>query len=241
MFPNFENPIVETELSIYRKHKELLKQNRKFLVFDLIEPVPIYKHYINDKTSVEHYNAKYYAENILTNITNAYKQFDTVILERMLIEEAEKIKNVCKGAVVTDKMCEYLIRNALINNDTIKVKPNATIRFLINPFYEYKEYEYLNRKKIIKQQISEYIGNKKRKENHTLIHNAIIDFDLNKGIIKYEHIKTSTNLSIASIKKYLKDYPILKYLYDEVKDLSRSDKQRQTKKYNDTKISKMAI
>lgn len=238
MIPNFENPIVETELSIYRKHKELLKQNPNVLVFDLLEPVPIYKHYINYKTSIEHFNAKYYAENILTNITNAYKQFDTVILERMLIEEAEKIKNVCKGAVVTDKMCENLIEKALINNDTIEVKPNAIIRFLTNPFYKRKLGEGIEQK--VAEQQNKFIGQKKRKENYKSIYNAITDHDTNKGFLKYLHIKNSTGMSTTTIKNYLNDYPLLKETFDEVKRLSRTSKQMKTKSYNNAKISKRA-
>lgn len=237
----FENPIIETEYSLQKKYKKFLKQNPDILVLDLIEPVPIYEHWVNPKTAIKHYNAKNYVEYKLTNITNAYKQFDPVIIERMLIEEAQKLKNICKGSVVTDKMCDYLIKKAKINNDTITVKPNKTIRFLTNPFYQYTEYEYKNRKKIIANIKAKYIGDKKRTNNYNLIHNAIVDFDLNKGLIKYTHLKETTNLSIATIKNYLKGYPTLKFLYEEVKDFSRNTKQKQTKKYNDAKISKKAI
>ena len=237
----FDNQIIETKYSLKRRYKEFLKQNSNIMVLDLVEPVPIYEHWVNPKTAIEHYNAKNYVEYKLTNITNAYKQFDPVIIERMLIEEAQKLKNICKGSVVTDKMCDYLIEKAKINNDTITVKPNKTIRFLTNPFYQYTEYEYKNRKKLIANIKAKYIGDKKRTKNYNLIHNAIVDFDLNKGLIKYTHLKETTNLSIATIKNYLKGYPTLKFLYEEVKDFSRNTKQKQTKKYNDAKISKKAI
>jgi hypothetical protein len=196
----FENPIIETEYSLQKKYKKFLKQNPDILVLDLVEPVPIYEHWVNPKTAIEHYNAKNYVEYKLTNITNAYKQFDP-----------------------------------------ITVKPNKTIRFLTNPFYQYIEYEYKNRKKLIANIKAKYIGDKKRIKNYNLIHNAITDFDLNEGLIKYTHLKETTNLSIATIKNYLKDYPTLKNLYEEVKDFSRNRKQKQTKKYNDAKISKKAI
>ena len=130
----FENPIIQTKHSLTLQYKDYMKQNKDILVIDLGENIPIYSHYINKKVNIEHYSAKSYLNNHLTNITNAYKQFDTRIIERMLIEEANKVKMIAKGSVITDDYIKYCIENAIINNDTIEVEYNSTLRFLTNPY-----------------------------------------------------------------------------------------------------------
>ena len=123
--------------------RNYMKKNRDILVFDLGNKIPIYNHYISEKTNIEHWMAKDFLNNHLTKITNAYKQFDTRIIERMLIEEAEKIQRIAKGSVITNQYIKYCIDNAIINNDTIEVEYNSSIRFLTNPFYNFKEGEYI--------------------------------------------------------------------------------------------------
>lgn len=238
MILDFQYPIVETELSLMRKYDSLFRENKSELVFDLVFPIPIFKHYLNPKTSISSSSAKYFAETTLTNITNAYKQFDKSILDRILIEVSKDIINVCKGSVLNEKYCEYLIDKALINNDTVEVKTNSKIRFLQNPYYRHEIGANLNNLK--RKQENILLGQKRKEKNHLLIHNAIIDHDCNLGRLKYGHLEDSTGLSVTSIKNYLKNYPLLKNLYDEVKYHSMTNQQKIMKKYNNTKISKRA-
>lgn len=233
----FENSIIETNYSLQIRYRNYMKKNRDILVFDLGNKVPIYNHYISEKTNIEHWMAKDFLNNHLTNITNAYKQFDTRIIERMLIEEAEKIQRIAKGSVITNQYIKYCIDNAIINNDTIKVEYNSSIRFLTNPFYNFKEGEYSNRKSIKSKMINKYLGNKKTTDNHKVIYNCISDHDCNEGQITKKSLSNSSNLSLRTINNYLKNYPVLNVLFDEVRELSATDKQLARKKYN--KASKL--
>ena len=79
----FENSIIETNYSLQIRYRNYMKKNRDILVFDLGNKIPIYNHYISEKTNIEHWMAKDFLNNHLTKITNAYKQFDTRIIERM--------------------------------------------------------------------------------------------------------------------------------------------------------------
>jgi hypothetical protein len=228
----FENPIVETEYSLNIRYKNFMKENRDILVFDMGENISIYKHYINAKTNIEHWMAKDFLKNHLTNITNAYKQFDERIIEIMLQEEAEKIQRIAKGSVLTNQYLNYCIDEAKTNKDTIEIEYNSSIRFLTNPYYIFKNEDYPNRESIKSKLRNKYLGNIKTSNNHKLIYNCISDHDCNEGQITKKSLSNSSNLSLRTINNYLKKYPVLNVYFNEVRELSASDKQINRKKYN---------
>jgi len=228
----FENPTTQTKHSLLTHYKELLKANKDVCVIDLGESIPIYSHYINKRINIEHYSAKAFLNKHLTNITNAYKQFDTRIIERMLIEEANKIKMLAKGSVLTDQYLKYAIDNALVNNDTIEVVCNSSIRFLTNPYYEYNNYEYDNQRNLNYNIRNKAIGDARTKATHQHIYDCISDYDCTDGRITKKRLATSSELSLRTINNYLKAYPILNDLFNNVKELSATDKQRARQKYN---------
>ena len=236
----FENPIVETEYSLLIRYKDHLKKNKELMVFDLKEVIPIYSHYIKKNNNIEPWEAKYFINNHLTNITNAFKQFDERIIEYMLIDEAKKIMNIAKGSVLSSQYLTYCIDNAIINKDTIEVKLNSSIRFLTNPYYEWKENEYNNRKHIKSNIINTLLGNEKVNKNYNLIYEYICDHDCNKGAITKKSLSIETGLSLRTIKNYLNKYIPLNELFDKVKELSKTEKQRQISLYNSNKLVKRA-
>ena len=85
--------------------------------------------------------------------------------------------------------------------------------------------------------INKYLGNKKTTDNHKVIYNCISDHDCNEGQITKKSLSNSSNLSLRTINNYLKNYPVLNVLFDEVRELSATDKQLVRKKYN--KASKL--
>ena len=237
----FENPLIETKYSLNIRYNSFMIKNRDILVFDLSNKIPIYNHYISEKTNIEHWMAKDFLNNHLTKITNVYKQFDTRIIEGMLIEEAEKIQRIAKGSVITNQYLKYCIDNAVINNDTIKVKYNSSIRFLTNPFYSFKEGEYNNRKSIKYKMINMYLGNKKTTNNHKVIYNCISDHDCNEGQITKKSLSKSSKLSLGTINSYLKNNPVLNVHFNELRGLSATERQLTRKRYNnDLKLLKIA-
>ena len=55
--------------------------------------------------------------------------------------------------------------------------------------------------------------------------------------ITKKSLSNSSNLSLRTINNYLRNYPVLNVLFDEVRELSATDKQLARKKYN--KASKL--
>ena len=218
-------------MSILTKYKEFMQENNDVPLIDLGENIPIYSHYISKKINIEHYSAKAFLNKHLTNITNAYKQFDTAIIERMLIEEANKIKMLAKGSVLTDQYLKYAIDNALVNNDTIEVVCNSSIRFLTNPYFNFNSNYEKQRTEIYKTR-NQAIGDARTQATHKLIYDCISDYDCTDGRITKKRLASSSKLSLRTINNYLKAYPILNDLFNNVRELSATDKQRARQKYN---------
>jgi len=228
----FENSIIETKYSLHRKFKNYMKVNKDLYVIDLGLKIPIYDHYIKQKINIEYWKAKFFLNNHLTNIANAYKQYDEKIIKLILEKEAEKIQRITKGNLLINQYVRYCIDNALINKDTIEVKYNSSIRFLINPYYEFKENEFINKQVLKDKLINSCLGNEKKKANNQLIYDCISDHDCNKGSITKKSLSDDSKLSLRTINNYLKEYLLLNEYYNKVKELSISDKQRIRKQYN---------
>jgi len=228
----FENPIIKTEYSLQNQFKKHFKANRMVYIVDVGRSIPIYTHFVPKNFNIESWKAKDFLNNHLNNITNAYKQFDAEIIERMLISEADKIQSIAKGNMLTNKYLKYCIDNAIINRDTIKVEYNSSIRFLVNPYYKFKGNEFNNRKKIKYKLINGYLGNKKKIVNYELIQNCISDHDCNRGSITKLSLSNDCKLSLRTINNYLKEYLLLNEFFNKVKEFSISDKQTIRKQYN---------
>lgn len=237
---NFENPIVETEYSLQNKYKKHLLNHKDIYIFDLKNLIPIYSYYIKKSINIESWQAKHFLNNHLTNITNAYKQFDTKIIERMLIDEAEKVQSLSKGNMLPDSYLNYSVDNAIINYDTIKVKSNSTIRFLTNPYYEWQENEYENKRQLKSKLINQYLGNLKVNKNYQLIYDFICDHDCNNGAITKKSLASDLGFCRRTINNYLSKYLTLNELFNTVKKLSKSVKQQKTSLYNSNKLVKRA-
>ena len=236
----FENPLVETEYSILHRFKSHFIKNNDIYVFDLGEKIRIYSPHINSKTNIEHYQAKDFLNNHLLNITNAYKQFNPKIIEKMLNDDALKVQNISKGNMLPDKYLKYSIENAQINNDTIDVDLNSSIRFITNPFYKWKEGEFDNRKHLKRKLVNKFLGNEKVNINYKTIYNCICDHDCYYGKISIKSLSKDANLSKRTIQNYLKSYPILCDLYIQVSILSKTEMQRTNNKYYNNKLVKRA-
>lgn len=234
----FENPLVETEFSLQRQYHKYFKENKELIFIDLTEKIPIYRHNINPKVNIESYQAINFLVYHLTNITNAYKQYPSEIINTMLFVEAKKVKELAKGSKLTDKSLIYYIDNAIINKDTITVKSNSTIRFLSNPFYITKIGECVEKEK--NKQINKILGNKKKSNNMTVIENSIRDHDCFQGQITKKSLAKDSGLALRTINNYLKEFDSLNDLFNEVKKYSKTEKQINTRIYNLNKLVKRA-
>ena len=201
---NTENSFIETESSLIRKHKKLLMINRyECLMIDLGKDVPIFKWFISSKSTWESSTVIYKTESLLNKIAAAHKEYNNGLIEQMLIDVAQRMRNISKGGVITYKGYEYIINKAIELKDITEVEPNATIRYLKNPYFIWDKEDFRNRKEIYRNKLNKYINNDKTEKNYQLIKIALIDYDLIQNKITKPILSDSANLSVSTIKNYL--------------------------------------
>ena len=230
----FEFPVVLTKYAITHMLKPLLVSIPDVLVLDLNEKYEIFQEfippgYINEK------EVKYVTENLLNLMANAYKWIDEDDLYSMLSDFAEKLRKKSLGGVIPVGMYKHFINTAIINKDTIEVVPNKTIRYIVNPKYDYTGIPYEERHILKREVINIAIGLEKRRDNYDAIYEAIVDYDLNQKRLTKRIVEFLTDVSYATIKNYLKEHPELDEAFKQVNRLSGTEKQQLNKKYNQAK------
>ena len=230
---NTENSFIETESSLIRKHKKLLMINRyECLMIDLGKDVPIFKWFISSKSTWESSTVIYKTESLLNKIAAAHKEYNNGLIEQMLIDAAQRMRNISKGGVITNKGYEYIINKAIELKDITEVEPNATIRYLKNPYFIWDKEDFRNRKEIYRNKLNKYINNDKTEKNYQLIKIALIDYDLIQNKITKPILSDSANLSVSTIKNYLNNHSELREIYDSIREHSGTAKQIKQKEYN---------
>ena len=137
-------------------------------------------------------------------------------------------------------MYKSYIRSAIDNKDTIEIETNKTLRFLTNPYYDFKGGEYSRRRQLRTELINKALSDEKREINFKKIHNYIIDYDLSSKTITKKRIALETGLSYATIKNYLTSEPELAYVFQEVRKASGTDRQKSDRKYYRNRICEKA-
>ena len=233
----FEFPIVLTEFSIKRNLTELFKAHKDVLVFDLGSNVDVFEHF-TPRNYIDEQLVRSTTEYLLLQVSNAYKWVDDDLLLDMLNDFANKIRKKSLGGVISLEMYNEYIEKAIELKDTIDVEPNTTIRFLTNPYYIKQEGEDINKLRV--ELINRQLANDNKKDNYDIIIDEISCYDLNQKKLTKTLLADITDLSYATIKNYLNDYPALNDAYQQVNRLSGTDKQHKNRQYNFNKISKVA-
>lgn len=234
---NIEDSLfVETESSLIKKHKLLLLENRNdFIMIDLGRDIPIFKWFISNKSTWESYAVINKTEWLLNQIAAAHKQFPEDSLKNMLTDAAKRMRNISKGGMISNAGYEFIIDKAIDLKDFTDVSPNATIRYLKNPYFIWEKGDLENRKEIYRTHLNGVINRGITEVNFELIKTKLIDYDLNKKKMNKTILKDATNLSLSTIKNYLNDYPELKEIYQSIKENSATAKQIKQKEYNTNK------
>ncbi|CAI8305503.1 MAG: Uncharacterised protein [Flavobacteriaceae bacterium] len=234
---NIEDSLfVETESSLIKKHKLLLWENRNdFIMIDLGRDIPIFKWFISNKSTWESYAVMNKTEWLLNQIAAAHKQFPEDSLKNMLTDAAKRMRNISKGGMISNAGYEFIIDKAIDLKDFTDVSPNATIRYLKNPYFVWEKGDFENRKEIYRTHLNGVINRGITEVNFELIKTKLIDYDLNKKKMNKTILKDATNLSLSTIKNYLNDYPELKEIYQSIKENSATAKQIKQKEYNTNK------
>jgi len=227
---------IETESSLIKKHKLLLWENRNdFIMIDLGRDIPIFKWFISNKSTWESYAVMNKTEWLLNQIAAAHKQFPEDSLKNMLTDAAKRMRNISKGGMISNAGYEFIIDKAIDLKDFTDVSPNATIRYLKNPYFVWEKGDFENRKEIYRTHLNGVINRGITEVNFELIKTKLIDYDLNKKKMNKTILKDATNLSLSTIKNYLNDYPELKEIYQSIKETSGTVKQIKQKEYNTNK------
>ena len=225
--------LVETESSLIRKHKQLLWDNRnEFIMIDLGRDIPIFKWFIWNKSTWESYAVMNKTEWLLNQIAAAHKQFPEDSVKDMLTDAAKRMRNISKGGMISNAGYEYIIDKAIELKDETDIEPNASMRYLKNPYFIWEKGDFENRKEIYRTHLNGLINKEISKVNYELIRRILIDYDLNQKKMTKTILKNTSNLSLSTIKNYLNNYPELNEIFRSIKDNSGTAKQRKQKEYN---------
>jgi hypothetical protein len=224
---------VETESSLIRKYKRLLWKNKKeVIMLDLGIDIPIFKWFISNKSTWESNTVMYKTESLLNKIAAAHKQFPNDLVKEMLTDAAKRMRNISKGGMISNAGYEDIIDKAIELKDVIEIEANTKIRYLKNPYFIWGKEDFPNRKEIYRTSLNSFINKGITELNYELIKVTLIDYDLNQKKMNRTILKNTTNLSLSTIKNYLKKHSDLNYIYQLIEENSGTEKQRKYKEYN---------
>lgn len=224
---------IETESSLIKKHKQLLWENRnEFIMIDIGRDIPIFKWFISDQSTWESYTVMHKTEWLLYQIAGAHKQFPNDSVKVMLTVAAKRMRNISKGGVISNAGYEFIIDKAIELKDVTEVIPNATIRYLKNPHFIWGKEDYQDRKEIYRTHLNGAINQGISEVNYELIKTSLIDYDLNQKKMTKTILMDKTNLSLSTIKNYLKKNSELNEIYISIKKHSGTLKQLKQRGYN---------
>ena len=227
---------VETELSLIRKHKQLLWDNKnEFIMIDLGRDIPVFKWFISNKSTWESYTVIHKTEWLLNQIAAAHKQFPDDSVKYMLTDVAKRMRNISKGGMISNGGYGYIVDKAIDLKDETYVTPNTTIRYLKNPYFIWEKGDFENKNDIYRTHLNGVINRGISEVNYELIKTILTDYDLNEKKMNKTILKDATSLSLSTIKNYLNNYPELKQIYQSIKDNSGTVQQRKQKEYNSNK------
>jgi hypothetical protein len=228
---------VETELSLIRKHKQLLWDNKnEFIMIDLGRDIPVFKWFISNKSTWESYTVMHKTEWLLNQIAAAHKQFPDDSVKYMLTDVAKRMRNISKGGMISNGGYGYIVDKAIDLKDETYVTPNTTIRYLKNPYFIWEKGDFENKNDIYRTHLNGVINRGISEVNYELIKTILTDYDLNEKKMNKTILKDATSLSLSTIKNYLNNYPELKQIYQSIKDNSGTLKQRKQREYNTNKM-----
>jgi len=204
MQTDYEFPIVTTKELIKKQYKDILISKRDMLVLDLGYSIDIFEYFPPTKYIEENY-VKSTTEYLLLQVSNAYKWVYDDVLYNLLKDYADQIRKKSLGGIIHFDMYKNYIISAIKNKDTIEVETNKKLRFLTNPYYVYKEGEYLIRGQLKKELINRALSEEKKQVNFKKICDFISDYNLDLKSITKKIIAQKTGLSYATVKSYIKN------------------------------------
>lgn len=137
--------------------------------------------------------------------------------------------------MISNSGYEYIVDKVIELKDVTDVLPNATIRYLKNPYFVWQKVDFEKRKEINRAHLNGAINRGISEVNYELIKKTLIDYDLSQKKMNKIILKNATNLSISTIKNYLSKRSELNKIYQKIKEYSGTTEQRKQKEYNTNK------
>jgi hypothetical protein len=236
---DYQYPVVLTKELLIKQQRDHLTSNKDKLVFDLGRRIEVFESFPPHNYIEEEYVLPF-TKSLLLKAANAYKWLEEELLEKMLSGFADKIRKKSLGGIIPKNSYGSLVDEALINKDTIDLKPNSSVRFLTNPFYRFKEGEYEDRHTIRMQIINNILKHEKYEANYGTVHEAMAEYDLSDMKLTKKQLTKLTGLSYATIKNYLKIYPELREMYIAIRHHSGTAEQKKAHIYYLNRLKKSA-
>lgn len=183
-----------------------LKTNTDITHVDLGTPHEIYYWFYKDEY-VEWSHMKYLETKLILFGSNYFGVYPNEAIKEGMYELAQSIIKNFVGIGVSEENIMYNVESAMNCIDTYELRPNKTIRFIKNPYYEGEP-----------ANINEILGESKRGKTKLLIREYLEDYDYNQqGNMKYNKISDALNISLITVKRYMKEDQELKDIYNIVK------------------------
>lgn len=231
----YDYPLVRTTISLTQAYKSRFEDDVVMLAFPY--KMPIYKWYVHPNLIWQPFQVSSNTKKILYEIAAAHKWMHDDHLKSLLVDEADKMRSISLGSVITNQGYKNIIESAIESKDTFELEHNYELRFLNNPKYYWGE-NYDNREEIRRKLMNEYTANEKSLSTHNNIKKSIADYDLNRKKLTKVILADDCGLSVSSIKNYLNGDDELNAMFNIIRNSSGTSKQLNTKRYNANKLVK---
>ena len=184
-----------------------LKNNTHVERIDLARSVPVYSWHFDNKQYIEWSHMKYLETKLLLFGADYYGVFPDEAIREGMFELAKSIASRCVGIGISELTILHNVNSAMNCIDTYELSANKTIRFISNPYYTGEP-----------SNINIELGFERKQNTNVRIREYLEDYDYNqKGIMTYKRICNDLDISLATVKRHMKECDELKEIYQAVK------------------------
>jgi hypothetical protein len=217
----FEHPIVLNETGYRIFLEDFFREHPTENIIPLDRKIPMFRYVPMGDCTMEDFHEVY--QRHLTVMANICKYWDDTHLEQFLLSHAH---GVLRGSLKNEKIGEYqaqkvwrnidaYIESAMVNRDTILLKPNHWSSTLVNPFAK-------NDNPSLSPQVAmnSFTGSRRKESNIDKVREVLADYNLNQGKLTREVLARISGVSVRSLVTYIKDNDNLREMYEAIKEAS---------------------
>ncbi len=223
---------METIRSLQRKYDKELRSS-SYSVLVLPKPEPYFNAYIPPKRS-----PYYDDDDILDYLRSSLIMFSDDDIDSMEHHRLLSLYDVFPINLGKFKNLVSIVMIEALETGKVEGKANSLAMSIRNPYYKFPTTT-LNPEKVRIRREHRLIQRygKEWEETEQLIHDTIVDYDLALGLLKKKYILEVASISSYQLNASFKRVPSLKDLFEEVRELSMSVKQRKRQRWNKNRTS----